>query len=227
MFPTEKDLVQAFKGIATDFLKSSLGKSSSPFFLVEEFDSHCGIADIVVGTCLPLEPHELSRKTISWNWVRPVFDLTEDQEIQMDGFMQAYGISRTTARAKLNEYSEAGFLTKISRGQYKVVRKYKLVTETIISIEAKLRNWQRALQQAFRYKRFSNESYVLLDKKYIEPALKNIHIFQERNIGLMSMDNDGYTIHHSPKAKDAPQTHSFFRLNEAAFACFKGQGAFA
>lgn len=227
MFSAEKDLVQAFKDVATDFLKSSLGKSPSPFFLVEEFNSHCGIADLVVGTGLPLDPQELSRKTISWNWVRPVFDLTEDQEIEMDGFMQTYGISETTARARLKEYSEAGFLKKISRGQYRVVREYKLVTETIISIEAKLKNWQRALHQAIRYKRFSNKSYVLLDKKYIRPALKNIHTFQERNIGLMSMDNDGYTIHHSPKAKDAPQTHSFFRLNEAAFDCFKGQEAYA
>ena len=226
MFSAEKDLVQAFKNVTTDFLKSTLEKSMSPFFLVEEFDSHCGIADLVVGTCLPLEPQELSRKTINWNWVRPIFDLTEDQEIEMDGFMQTYGISKTTARVRLKEYSDAGFLKKISRGQYKVVREYKLVTENIISIEAKLKNWQRALHQAIRYKRFSNKSYVLLDKKSIRPALKNIHTFQKRNIGLMSMDNDGYTIHLSPKAKDAPQTHSFFRLNEAAFDFFKGQVAY-
>ena len=227
MFSAEKDLVQAFKDVAIDFLKSSLGKSPSSFFLVEEFDSHCGIADLVLGTCLPFEPQELSRKTISWNWVRPIFDLTEDQEILTDGFMKTYGISKKTAKAKLNEYSEAGFLKKISRGQYRVVKEYKLVTETIISIEAKLRNWQRALHQAIRYKRFSNKSYVLLDKKHIRPALKNIHAFQEKNIGLMSMDSDGFTIQYSPKAEDAPQTHSFFRLNEAAFDCFKRQEAFA
>jgi DNA-binding HxlR family transcriptional regulator len=227
MFSEEKDLVQAFKNVATDFLKYSLGKPTSPFFLVEEFDSHCGIADLVMGTYLLLERQELSRKTISWNWVRPIFNLNEDQEIEMDGFMQTYSISKTTARARLKEYSEAGFLKKVSRGQYRVVREYKLVTDTIISIEAKLKNWHRALHQAIRYKRFSNKSYVLLDRKHVRPALKNIHTFQERNIGLLSMDNEGYAIHHSPKGKDAPQTHSFFRLNEAAFDCFKEQGAYA
>ncbi len=227
MFSAEIDLVQAFKNVATEFLKYDLGKSTSQFFLMEEFDSHCGIADLVMGAYLPLERQELSRKTISWNWVRPIFNLTEDQEIKMDGFIHAYGISKTTARARLKEYSEAGFLKKVSRGQYRVVREYKLFTDTIISIEAKLKNWQRALHQAIRYKRFSNKSYVLLDRKHVRPALKNIHNFQERNIGLLSMDNEGYTIHHSPKGKDAPQTHSFFRLNEAAFDCFKEQGAFA
>jgi DNA-binding HxlR family transcriptional regulator len=226
MFLSEKYLVQAFKDVATDFLKYNIGKSPAPFFLVEEFDSYCGIADIVVGTGLPLEPQDLSRKTINWNWVRPIFDLSEDQEIEMDGFIQTYGISKTTAKARLKEYSEAGFLEKISKGHYRVVREYKLVTETIISIEAKLSNWQRALHQAIRYKRFSNKSYVLLDNKYIKPALKNIHAFQERNIGLMSMASDGYTIHYSPKDEDVPRTHSFFRLNEAAFDCFKEQEAY-
>ena len=181
----------------------------------------------VTGVSPPGHCHEFSRKTISWNWVRPIFNLTEDQEIEMDGFIQTYGISKTTARARFKEYSEAGFLQKVSRGQYRVVREYKLVTDTIISIEAKLKNWQRALHQAIRYKRFSNKSYVLLDRKHVRPALKNIHAFQERNIGLMSMDNESFKIHHSPKVKAAPQTHSFFRLNEAAFGCFKGQGAYA
>jgi hypothetical protein len=227
MFSKEKDLVQAFKNVATDFLKRSLVKPKSPFFMMEEFNSHYGIADLVMGTYFPLERQDLSRKTISWNWVRPIFNLTEDQLIEMDSFIQTYCISKTTARARFKEYSEAGFLKKVSRRQYRVVKEYKLVTHTIISIEAKLKNWNRALHQAIRYMRFSNKSYVLLDRNHVRPALKNIHTFQERNIGLLSMDNESYKIHHSPKAKDAPHTHSFFRVNEAAFDCFKEQGAYA
>lgn len=227
MFPAEKDLVRAFKKVAAEFLKSDLGKPAPQFFMVEEFDSHCGVADIVMGTYRPLERQELSRKTINWNWVRPIFNFTEDQEFEMNCFIQMYGISETTARARLKEYSEAGFLKKVSKKQYKVVREYKLITDAVIAVEAKLKNWKRALHQAIRYQRFSNKSYVLLDRKHVKPALINIRLFQERNIGLLSMDSEGYKIHYSPTVKDAPQTHSFFRLNEAAFDYFKTQGAYA
>lgn len=227
MFSAEKDLVVAFKDVATYFLENALAESTTPFFWVEEFDSHYGIADIVMGTYLPLENQEPTRKTISWNWVGPIYNLTEDEEIEMDSFIQAYGISKTTARARLKEYSEAGFLEKISPRLYKVVREYELITNTIISIEAKLRNWKRALHQAMRYKRFSNISYVLLDRKYIRPALKNIHLFEENNVGLLSMEKQSLTTHYTPKEKAVPMTHSFFRLNEAAFDYFKTQGATA
>ena len=49
MFSAEKDLVEAFKNVAAEFLEYDLGNSTSQFFLVEEFDSCCGIADIVMG----------------------------------------------------------------------------------------------------------------------------------------------------------------------------------
>lgn len=226
MFIAEKDLIQAFMNVAANFLRLNVGKSISPYFLVEEFDSQCGVVDIVMGTYSRLDQKELSRKSISGNWARPISNFTEDQEIEMNGFMQTFGISKTTARTRFKEYSEAGFIKKVSNGQYKVVKEYKIVTETVISIEAKLRNWKRALQQATRYKRFSNNSYVLLDEKHIGPALKSINIFKERNIGLISMGTEEYTIHYKPKAIKVPQTHSFYRLNEAAIDYFKEQLAY-
>lgn len=35
----------------------------------------------------------------------------------------------------------------------------------IIAIEFKLKNWKQAIKQAYRYKSFSEQVYVLLDKK--------------------------------------------------------------
>jgi len=217
MFAAEKDLVYAFKNVASDFIEYDTGTSSPPFFLLEEFDSHFGIADIVMGTCTRLSQKDLSRDTINLNWVRPIFNLIEDQEITTDAFTQSYGISKTTARIRLKEYSDAGFIKKLTKGHYRVIREYKVITDTIIAIEAKLKNWKQALYQAMRYQRFSNKSYVLLDRKHVKPALKNIHVFKKKNIGLLSMNDEDYIIHHNPTTKEAPQTHSFFRLNEAAF----------
>lgn len=223
MFPSEKDLVEAFKQVAADFLEYDLASPAPAFFLVEEFDSLSGIADIVIGTYHSIDRQEKSRKTISWNWVRPIFNLTEDQKIDLNSFTQQYSVSKTTARVRLKEYADAGFLKELSPGRYKVIREYKLITDTIISIEAKLKNWKQALNQAIRYQRFSNKTYVLLDKKHVNPALRNLAMFQNWNVGLLSMDDKEYETHYRPIVQEVPKTHSFFRLNEAAFGYFRDQ----
>jgi len=60
----------------------------------------------------------------------------------------------------------------------------------IVSIELKLRNWKKALNQAFRYRAFSNESYVILDEDHIDLGLKNIEYFKKFNIGLGSLNSN-------------------------------------
>lgn len=61
-------------------------------------------------------------------------------------------------------------------------------TISIISIELKLEDWQRAAKQAFRYKSFSNLSYVVLSRKNFKSALNNIDLFKKYNIGLAKFD---------------------------------------
>jgi len=63
---------------------------------------------------------------------------------------------------------------------------------SIISFELKLRNWKKAAKQAFRYKSFSNISYVVLSSKSANAALNNIALFEKYNIGLAKFDSDSY-----------------------------------
>lgn len=60
----------------------------------------------------------------------------------------------------------------------------------VISIELKLKNWKQGIIQAFRYKNFSNDVYLMIDEKYIKPALNNIDIFKKYNVGLASFSID-------------------------------------
>lgn len=55
----------------------------------------------------------------------------------------------------------------------------------IISFELKLKNWKQAVKQAFRYKSFSNASYVVLPMHIIELAKNNIEVFKRYNIWLI------------------------------------------
>lgn len=61
---------------------------------------------------------------------------------------------------------------------------------SIISFELKLKNWKRAVKQAFRYKSFSNISYVVLPANTANIALNNIEIFERYKIGLAKFDSE-------------------------------------
>ena len=72
---------------------------------------------------------------------------------------------------------------------------------SIISFELKLRNWKKAAKQAFRYKSFSNISYVVLASKSANAALNNIALFEKYNIGLAKFDIDSdFKILYKPES---------------------------
>lgn len=72
---------------------------------------------------------------------------------------------------------------------------------SVISFELKLKNWKRAAMQAFRYKSFSNISYVVLSPQSADAALCNIELFEQYNIGLAKFGrNNEFEILFKPNA---------------------------
>lgn len=70
----------------------------------------------------------------------------------------------------------------------------------IISLELKLKNWKRALKQAFKYRSFSNESYVIMDEASIKFVSKRLDLFIKSNIGLASFNkNIVFKVYYNPK----------------------------
>ena len=81
----------------------------------------------------------------------------------------------------------------------------------VISIELKLKNWKQGIIQAFRYKNFSNDVYLILDNENIKPALKGIEKLKKYNVGLASFDtNKNLYIHYTPSPE---KPHSNFYMN--------------
>jgi hypothetical protein len=79
---------------------------------------------------------------------------------------------------------------------------------SIISFELKLKNWKRAVKQAFRYKCFSNIAYVVLPSKNADAALTNIVMFERYNVGLAIFDqNSDFEILHKPRV-DKPYSET-------------------
>jgi len=67
-------------------------------------------------------------------------------------------------------------------------------TGDLVSIEAKLSKWKKALNQAFRNTSFSHYSYVLLPKKIADRVKKYSNEFTRRSVGLCSFHNSTIQI---------------------------------
>ena len=58
----------------------------------------------------------------------------------------------------------------------------------LTSVELKLRNWRRALHQAFRMQRSVDYSWVVLDSARAEPARRSVGEFRELGVGLATLN---------------------------------------
>lgn len=84
----------------------------------------------------------------------------------------------------------------------------------IVAIEFKLTKWKRALEQAYRYRSFSSESYVFLDNDFIDSAVKNIEKFQRYNIGLCGVSRERIVLYHAPIYKEPYSENLYCKANE-------------
>jgi len=89
-----------------------------------------------------------------------------------------------------------------------------LKTVRTIAFEMKLRNWRRALAQAYKYKAFARQAYVVLDHAHVGPAMSQLHLFRRSNIGLLSINLWGdIFVHHVPYEESpyCPQLRGTFQ----------------
>lgn len=219
-FSSENLLITTFLTQPKAFFRRVTGRGLNRYYVLREFDSGYGVADIVIGAFVPYLSTRHLRRPIDSNWAGTLVDALNESPFTVADFADKFGVSPQTAREKLNQFVAAGFL-KSSQHQYSKFKDYKIAIDTSIAIEAKLKNWKQALSQARRYKRFANFSYVLLDKQFSSPAEENIHIFRQHNIGLISMNGNKPTIHHSPEPNDVPKNIYFYKLNETVYDYFR------
>ncbi len=66
---------------------------------------------------------------------------------------------------------------------HKQLRRRKLV-----AFEAKLKDWRKGLQQAFRYRYFADKSILVMPADSINAAVSNLDHFRELEVGLWSFD---------------------------------------
>lgn len=87
------------------------------------------------------------------------------------------------------------FLPEVNGGvgipDFLLVKASDTTVSYVVAVELKLRNWRRGFLQAFRYKNFCNEVYLVLDRRHLAPALQRTEQFIRAGIGLASINPGG------------------------------------
>ena len=81
-----------------------------------------------------------------------------------------------------------------SRGRTDVVAVAN--ADTLIAVEAKLRDWKYALHQAYRNLCFAHRSFVLLPKTTAFIAFRFLAEFERRGVGLCYIDGGSLVVLH-------------------------------
>lgn len=118
-------------------------------------------------------------------------------------------------RSGLSPWGGVGILQEFGyvRGRTDVV----VTTENaIIAFEAKLTNWRRALDQAYRNTCFAEQSFVLLPADRARFVMRYVGEFEERGIGLCCIDNGELEILYAPIARQPLEPWLSERVRELA-----------
>lgn len=65
------------------------------------------------------------------------------------------------------------------------LRRHKL-----IAFEAKLKDWRKGLQQAFRYRYFADKAIQVMPEETVAAAISNLESFERLEVGLWSFDKE-------------------------------------
>lgn len=70
----------------------------------------------------------------------------------------------------------------------------QLFRRQLFAFEAKLKDWQKALRQAFRYRYFADKAIVVLPAANAGLAVANLEAFQHLGVGLWGFDSTSESI---------------------------------
>ena len=182
-FSSEQELVTLFKRSYTNRFSMNNNK------ILEEVGLGFGIADIVI-TELKDNYYSTQRDELNSIDINIYQIVKRVKRITLETIAQKTRISRIEASKSLQKLIEFCYIKEVDT-YYEFSNKYELSYKKSIAFEAKLRNWKKALLQAYRYKWFAEYSYVILDDAHSNPAIQNIDSFEKMNVGLLTITTDG------------------------------------
>lgn len=206
-----------------DNAKSIVGNTGE-WQITPELDSGYGIADLAL-FCFDKNKLRTRLKTakhpiLSSQAIKTLIAMREaGKPIAVSYLTKQLGISEQQMKYKIIKFlEESGYIIK-ANGLFEF-NYFEEIFEKSVAIEAKISNWKRGLYQAYRYKWFSNQSFLALHHRYINPAKKNIETFKDLNVGLLCVYEDRVEIIFNPKSEKPMSANMSILASEKAFNCY-------
>ncbi len=197
-FQAETDLVQVLK----HKLKTLYSRENIEIF--DEVSLGYGIADIVICDFANPRKGGASTEVILNHSDINIYNIVQTyKNVTFDILYDTTRIPKKSISNSLIKLITCQYITQID--DFFIINKpYKLIFRNNFAIEAKLKDWKRALYQAYRYKWFAEYSYVVMDKHYAEPAIKHLDLFIKYNVGLATISTDGCLLRYFNPTRQKP-----------------------
>lgn len=213
-FESEQDLRETVLPI----LPSILDEENANF--IEEFEYGAGRADIVayrMSDCYlkrRVDELDLTSSIIDEKKLKEFLLIRGRGEISKEHYFSIGGRGKYQKSKALDWLIDEGFVYDYG-DRIRTAPNLRRHITTAYSIELKLKNWKRALEQAHRGRSFSEYQYVVMDSDYISRALENSEKFENLGVGLVSVSDSGeYSIEIQSTRENPFSTVSKWRLNE-------------
>ncbi|MGF1706494.1 hypothetical protein [Enterovibrio baiacu] len=197
-FSSELALVDKFEDFIGDFLCSSI-------HIEREFECGFGIADAVIFKYRQ-NSYAKDLAKLDANWAYTLKALPYRKNFTIADVSKLSGSSLQCSKKAVANFLDSGFCIKKDKDIYIKNSQPRKICSSIVGIEAKLKDWKKALWQASRYKTFATEAWVMLDRKHATSAIKNIDKFENFNIGLATFSSEGHYFEHFSPKKEVPQS---------------------
>jgi hypothetical protein len=197
----ESTMIPVISGNHQSLIKETFGKSWDESGVIDEVNSGFGIADVVFFDRKNFSALDAERNVFfdSEDQIRTLLVVNEQKTFSITDLSQRLSLSPNKIKNHIRFFEEAGFVSEINKGSYQVIRQYEIGLQNNIAIEAKVRDWRRGLYQAYRYRWFSNASYLAVHHEFSAAPKRNLNEFIHLNVGLIEVTNDEAIVIHKPQ----------------------------
>ncbi len=191
MFASEKELVEK--------LIEELQAKYNTKYIVRELRGGNNIADVVYTSDIERDRIVFDEYFNAYYYFENIYN---KKKVKLDSINIKDKRTNKKFCNFLHELEEMGYI-KVNDSYVETIKKIDAVTNNFIAIEAKLSDWKSGLEQAERYKQFANEVYVAISEDFVSKIDKES--FRDKNIGIMSVSQNGMKIILKAKKKKVKQ----------------------
>jgi len=196
-FLAEVELVNTLKHA----LKEKYSLSGAEIFT--EVSLGHGIADMVISNLKEIEGLISTDNLLDYFDINVYNLIKKTEAISEKDLFNITRASRQKINASIRKLIEAGYI-RVENSILKMNKDYVLLFNCNFAIEAKLKDWKRALKQAYRYRWFADYAYVVIDEQHGKRAIENINLFKKYNVGLATISTSGKLKRHFKPPKQKP-----------------------